>query len=96
MSRDPLVVTGPGVVSSVGIGVEDFWKSRASGASGAARISAFDPAGGFDYTPRNRLSQDPAVRGLQLVRVRLAELLVALRAGLAIILGLLQWRPATP
>ena len=45
MSRDPVVVTGLGVVSSVGIGVEAFWKSCAAGASGAARISSFDPAG---------------------------------------------------
>jgi len=42
---DPVVVTGLGVVSSVGVGVEEFWESCAAGVSGAARIKAFDPTG---------------------------------------------------
>jgi len=43
--RDPVVVTGVGVVSALGNGVDEFWANVVAGKSGAARISAFDPAG---------------------------------------------------
>jgi len=43
--RDPVVVTGVGVVSALGNGVDEFWASVVNGKNGAARISAFDPAG---------------------------------------------------
>jgi 3-oxoacyl-[acyl-carrier-protein] synthase II len=43
--KDPkrrVVVTGVGVVSSIGIGVEDFWKNLTAGMSGISFIEAFD------------------------------------------------------
>lgn len=40
-----VVVTGLGVVSPVGIGVEPFWKALLSGTSGVRRITLFDPTG---------------------------------------------------
>ncbi|MCM8826920.1 MAG: beta-ketoacyl-ACP synthase II [Candidatus Omnitrophica bacterium] len=42
-----VVVTGCGVVSSVGIGEGNFWESLIAGKSGIDRISRFDPQG-FD------------------------------------------------
>jgi 3-oxoacyl-[acyl-carrier-protein] synthase II len=39
-----VVVTGLGVVSPVGIGVDPFWEALCRGASGIGRISRFDPA----------------------------------------------------
>lgn len=43
--RPKVVVTGIGVVSPVGIGIDRFWESLAGGRSGIRRISRFDPAG---------------------------------------------------
>ena len=43
--RDPkrrVVVTGLGVVSSIGIGVEEFWKNLIAGKSGISEIESFD------------------------------------------------------
>lgn len=40
-----VVVTGLGVVSPVGIGVDPFWKALVSGTSGVRRITRFDPTG---------------------------------------------------
>ncbi len=37
-----VVVTGLGVVSPVGIGIKEFWKSLREGVSGAGRITRFD------------------------------------------------------
>jgi len=39
-----IVVTGIGVVSSLGCSVEKFWGNLVAGESGAARIAAFDPS----------------------------------------------------
>ncbi len=39
-----VVVTGLGVVSPVGIGVDRFWNAMMEGRSGVGRISAWDPA----------------------------------------------------
>jgi 3-oxoacyl-[acyl-carrier-protein] synthase II len=39
-----VVVTGVGVVSPNGIGLDDFWKATRSGVSGVDTISLFDPA----------------------------------------------------
>src|SRR5437867_7338806 len=60
-----VVVTGLGVVSPIGIGVDAFWNHLTHGVSGVGRITEFDPAGlpsqiaaevtGFDpeaYLPR--------------------------------------------
>jgi 3-oxoacyl-[acyl-carrier-protein] synthase II len=40
-----VVVTGLGVVSPIGIGVDRFWKALLSGTSGVRRITTFDPTG---------------------------------------------------
>jgi 3-oxoacyl-[acyl-carrier-protein] synthase II len=45
MNSRRVVVTGLGVVSSVGIGKEDFWKSIVSGTSGISQVSSFDTKG---------------------------------------------------
>src|SRR5438094_3346576 len=60
-----VVVTGLGVVSPIGIGVDAFWNHLTHSVSGVGRITKFDPAGlpsqiaaeiaGFDpeaYLPR--------------------------------------------
>src|SRR6266545_417299 len=40
-----VAVTGLGVVSPTGIGVDTFWKQLGDGVSGVRRITKFDPAG---------------------------------------------------
>ena len=45
MSRRRVVVTGLGIVSPVGIGVEAAWKNIVAGKSGVTRITRFDPTG---------------------------------------------------
>ena len=45
MSRRRVVVTGLGIVSPVGIGVEAAWKNIVAGKSGVTRITRFDPSG---------------------------------------------------
>ncbi len=40
-----VVVTGLGVVSSLGIGWEEFWKNLLAGKSGISRVEAFDTSG---------------------------------------------------
>jgi 3-oxoacyl-[acyl-carrier-protein] synthase II len=40
-----VVVTGVGVVSPIGIGVDHFWRALVSGTSGVGRIATFDPTG---------------------------------------------------
>ncbi|AEF93958.1 3-oxoacyl-(acyl-carrier-protein) synthase 2 [Desulfotomaculum nigrificans CO-1-SRB] len=42
-----VVITGIGVISPVGTGLENFWKALTSGVSGIARITRFDPS---DYS----------------------------------------------
>lgn len=37
-----VVITGYGVISPIGIGIDDFWNSLASGKSGISRVSSFD------------------------------------------------------
>ena len=44
MSRRRVVVTGLGIVSPVGTGVEAAWSSIVAGKSGVARIASFDPS----------------------------------------------------
>ncbi len=45
MSKQRVVVTGMGVISPVGIGVDNFWSALVSGSSGIGKISKFDPSG---------------------------------------------------
>lgn len=40
--RKRVVVTGLGVVSSIGIGHENFWKNLVEGKSGISKVSSFD------------------------------------------------------
>lgn len=40
-----VVITGLGVISPVGTGLENFWNALTSGVSGIKRISRFDPTG---------------------------------------------------
>jgi 3-oxoacyl-[acyl-carrier-protein] synthase II len=40
-----VAVTGMGVVSSVGIGLDEFWRGLVSGRNGIARLTRFDPTG---------------------------------------------------
>src|SRR3972149_5765359 len=40
-----VVVTGLGVVSPVGIGIDRFWNALMEGRSGGRRVTAFDPKG---------------------------------------------------
>lgn len=42
MQKNRVVVTGLGVVSSVGVGKDEFWKSVISGKSGITKVSFFD------------------------------------------------------
>ncbi len=44
MSRRRVVVTGLGPVTSIGIGVSDFWGALVEGRSGIRRLESFDPA----------------------------------------------------
>ena len=44
MSRRRVVVTGLGIISPVGNGVPEAWKSILAGASGITRITRFDPS----------------------------------------------------
>lgn len=45
MTRHRVVVTGLGVISPIGLTVEDFWRNLTAGVSGVDRISSFDPTG---------------------------------------------------
>jgi len=42
MSERRVVVTGLGVVSSIGIGKEQFWQSVINGKSGISKVESFD------------------------------------------------------
>ncbi|MEW6696181.1 MAG: beta-ketoacyl-ACP synthase II [Bacillota bacterium] len=39
-----VVITGMGVITPVGTGLDDFWKALTAGVSGIARITRFDPS----------------------------------------------------
>ncbi|MFA5087788.1 MAG: beta-ketoacyl-ACP synthase II [Candidatus Omnitrophota bacterium] len=64
MEKRRVVITGLGVISPVGTGVEKFWKSLIAGKSGIRRISHFDPSlfdcqvcgDVTDYNPDNYFS----------------------------------------
>src|SRR5215470_1456226 len=40
-----VVVTGLGVISPIGLTVDEYWRNLLDGISGAGRITAFDPEG---------------------------------------------------
>ncbi len=45
MEKTRIVITGIGVVTPIGIGVEEYWKAALRGASGSKLITHFDPTG---------------------------------------------------
>ncbi|HCA28044.1 MAG TPA: beta-ketoacyl-ACP synthase, partial [Betaproteobacteria bacterium] len=45
MSGRKVVITGLGVVSPVGIGIDEAWSNIVAGKTGITRITRFDPAG---------------------------------------------------
>jgi len=45
MDKPRVVITGVGVITSIGIGVEEYWRAALAGASGSRLITHFDPAG---------------------------------------------------
>ena len=45
MSRRRVVITGMGIISPVGVTLEENWKNITNGVSGISRISRFDPEG---------------------------------------------------
>ena len=45
MYGNRVVVTGLGAISPIGLRADDYWNNLLAGVSGAAQISAFDPAG---------------------------------------------------
>jgi 3-oxoacyl-[acyl-carrier-protein] synthase II len=45
MTRDDIVITGLGLVTPIGIGVEPFWDSLVAGRSGAGPLTRFDAIG---------------------------------------------------
>ena len=70
MAHRRVVVTGVGVVSSIGIGADEFWKNLIAGKSGISEVTTFDTAdypihmGGevknFEadrFIPKNRLNE---------------------------------------
>ena len=57
--RTEVVVTGIGVLSSIGNKRDDFWKALVSGESGVRRIQAFDPAG-HESQIASEVSFDPS------------------------------------
>jgi len=44
MNDARVVITGMGVVTPIGIGVDNFWKGLTSGQNGVAKVSRFDPS----------------------------------------------------
>ncbi|GAH58114.1 unnamed protein product, partial [marine sediment metagenome] len=60
-----VVITGIGIISSVGIGKDSFWKSLISGKSGVDKITHFDPSNFTtqiaaevnDFNPENWLNK---------------------------------------
>lgn len=45
MEKPRVVITGMGVVSPIGFGVDEYWKAAVSGSSGIRAITHFDPSG---------------------------------------------------
>jgi 3-oxoacyl-[acyl-carrier-protein] synthase II len=43
--RQRVAVTGIGLITSFGVGIESYWKSILGGASGISRVTHFDPSG---------------------------------------------------
>jgi 3-oxoacyl-[acyl-carrier-protein] synthase II len=82
-----IVVTGIGVVSSLGCSVEEFWAKLVAGKSGAARISAFDPSGygsaiaceARSFVPEDHLDRKRAKRMARFSQLASAAALMSVR-----------------
>jgi 3-oxoacyl-[acyl-carrier-protein] synthase II len=61
MQKRRVVITGLGIVSPLGSGVENFWKAMVSGKSGVALITKFDPAQFDSKIAAEVKDYDPAV-----------------------------------
>lgn len=93
MSKRRVVITGLGIVSPLGIGVEENWRNIVAGKSGITRVTFFDPTGfpsmiagevkGFD--PLRFISEKEARRMDRFIQLGVAAALEAVRdAGLEI------------
>jgi 3-oxoacyl-[acyl-carrier-protein] synthase II len=93
LSKRRVVITGLGIVSPLGIGVEENWRNIIAGKSGIARVTFFDPTGfpsmiagevkGFD--PTRFVSEKEARRMDRFIQLGMAAALEAVRdAGLEI------------
>jgi len=78
-----VVVTGMGVVSPVGIGVDRFWKAIVAGTSGVRRITAYDPTG-HDCQIAAELKDFDPLQWIEKKEIRKMDLFVqyALAAGI--------------
>ncbi|MDZ4340409.1 MAG: beta-ketoacyl-ACP synthase II [candidate division NC10 bacterium] len=78
-----VVVTGMGVVSPVGIGVDRFWKAVVAGTSGVRRITAYDPTG-HDCQIAAELKDFDPLQWIEKKEIRKMDLFVqyALAAGI--------------
>ncbi len=82
-----IVVTGIGVISSLGCSVETFWANLVAGKSGAARISAFDPTGygsaiaceALDFAPELYLDKKRAKRMARFSQMASAAAVLAVK-----------------
>lgn len=84
-----VVVTGLGVVSSLGIGWQEFWKNLLAGKSGISRITAFDTSkydrhyGGEvkNFDPTQFMSRKKAERLGRASQMAIAASILALKDG---------------
>jgi 3-oxoacyl-[acyl-carrier-protein] synthase II len=82
-----IVVTGIGVVSSLGCTKDRFWEALVAGRSGAARIQAFDPTGygstiaceARDFAPEENLDRKRAKRMARFSQMASAAAVMAVK-----------------
>ena len=55
-----VVITGLGVVSSIGIGWKEFWENLLAGTSGISPVTSFDTANHFTHNGGEAKVQVPA------------------------------------
>ncbi|MFA5155775.1 MAG: beta-ketoacyl-ACP synthase II [Candidatus Omnitrophota bacterium] len=80
MKKRRVVITAVGVVSSIGIGKDDFWKANLAGKSGVSAITHFDPSllgskvsGQIrNFNPEDYMDRDTAKKADRFVHLGLA------------------------